>query len=164
MAVTVPTDFQFQQGNLDVTAGEPITETPLGVLRDNVHFNYAALGLRPFVAQYFNPAIETSSTSDVIVLTVPISFAAHRRARGLAVYFERTGTVSVEFRLRNRANTTTLSSFGPSTAGAGVSAATISDPGVDDVLLVVVIKVTSGTAGLRWLKAGEIPMLSADLP
>lgn len=164
MTVTVPTAFKFQQGNLDVTAGEPITETPVGVIRANAHFNYAAVGLRPFVAQYFDPALETSSTSSTIVLTVPITFAADRRARGIIVYFERTATCRVEFRLRNRANTTTLASFGPNTAGAGVTWATIPDPGVDEVLFVMLLRIFSGTAGIRWIRVCEAPMVAADLP
>lgn len=164
MTVTVPTSFVFQQGNLDVTAGEPITETPVGVIRANTHFNYAAVGLRPFVSQYFDPELETSSTTDDIVLAVPITFATDRRARGLLAYFERTGTVSVEIRLRDRANTTTLASFGPSTAGAGVTFASVGDPGTDQVLLVVVLKVTTGTAGLQWIRVCEAPMVTADLP
>lgn len=164
MAITVPTAFKFQQGNLDVTAGEQITETPVGVIRANAHFNYAAVGLRPFVAQYFDPPLETSSTSDQIVLSVPITFAPDRRARGIVVYFERTNTVRVHFRLRNRANTTTLSSFGPSTAGAGVTYATLTDPGVDEVLFVVIIRIFSGTGGIQWIRVCEAPMVAADLP
>lgn len=164
MAITVPTAFKFQQGNLDVTAGEQITETPVGVIRANTHFNYAAVGLRPFVAQYFDPPLETSNTSDEIVLSVPITFAPDRRARGIVVYFERTGTLRVQFRLRNRTNTTTLASFGPSTAGAGVTFATIGDPGADEVIFVMLARVFSGTGGIQWIRVCEAPMLAADLP
>ena len=164
MAVTVPTAFQVQQGNRDIVAGEPVDEVRVGLLRDNTHWLYAANALRPLCTAYYRDPLETSSTTNVVILELPLRFAANRRAAGLVVYFYRTGTCTVTLELRDAADTTTLASSGPSTGGVGATSQAVGAPTQDDCLLRFKINVPSGTAGVRWVRVSEVPLVAADLP
>lgn len=165
MAVTVPTGFVFQQGNLDVVPGEAIRASDVAVINANGHHLYAGLALRPMLARYWRDGLLTSSTSTEVVLEVPVRFAAGRNAAGLRLMFYRTGTCSVGFTLRDAADTTDLATFGPSAGGVGASVTSLTS-GItqEDCLLRVTLSVSSGSAGLRWLRVAELAHTTANLP
>lgn len=165
MAVTVPASFAFQQGNRDIVAGEAILAPDVALIRDNTHHHYAALALRPLAAAYWRRALETSSTSAVTLVELPLRFNVNRRPAGLRIMFYRTGTCSLTFTLRDAADTTDLATFGPSAGGLGASGLSLTS-GItqDDCLLRVQASVSSGTAGLRYLRVVELPLVAADLP
>lgn len=165
MAVTVPTAYAFQQGNRDIVAGEAILAPDVALIRDNTHHHYAALALRPMAAAYWRRALETSSTSAVTLVELPLRFNTNRRPAGLRVMFYRTGTCSLTILLRDANDTTTLASFGPSAGGVGASYVDLTS-GItqDDCLLRVQASVSSGAAGLRYLRVSELPLAASNLP
>lgn len=165
MAITLPSYYVFTQNNNAIIYDDNIRTKQVTMLRDNEHYLYANLGLKTTSNIYWANGLKTNATSDELVLEIPYTFSPDRKAMGLTCIFYRTGVVTLTIVARDVGDTTTLDSFGPSTAGAGEAFGSLTAGfSADSILLKVYLRVSSGNEGLNYLKITEIPLDLANLP
>lgn len=167
MAGVVPTYYQYDTPNdaTRIALGRTIGQS--GEVADFVerpNFLYASSNLRAIFERYYLPALETTSTSAIVL---PLYYSRMSTTRDELEVFTGGSNCTVTVGIYTTAGSLIGTAYSHTHSGGTFTSNFATYTGITstEVLVGITIKVpTSGTANLNLVRVLEQPLLAADLP